>query len=43
MGFCTDGEYERFMRLVPSFEQEIVEEAVAQEASMLGPLYWRYP
>src|SRR3954471_15535603 len=25
MGFCTDGEYERFMRLGPSFDQEIGE------------------
>src|SRR6478736_7025068 len=28
MGFCTDDEYERFLRLVPSFEQEIVENGV---------------
>nr|WP_246776747.1 polyphosphate kinase 2 [Microvirga sp. VF16] len=28
MGFCTDGEYERFMRLVPSFEREVVENGV---------------
>ncbi|WP_247654569.1 MULTISPECIES: polyphosphate kinase 2 [Microvirga] len=28
MGFCTDGEYERFMRLVPSFEQEVVDNGI---------------
>ncbi|WP_150117855.1 polyphosphate kinase 2 [Microvirga vignae] len=28
MGFCTDDEYERFMRLVPSFEQEIVDNGI---------------
>ncbi|WP_457092559.1 polyphosphate kinase 2 [Microvirga sp. P5_D2] len=28
MGFCSDDEYERFMRLVPSFEQEIVDNGV---------------
>lgn len=28
MGFCTDDEYERFMRLVPSFEEEIVDNGI---------------
>jgi polyphosphate kinase 2 len=28
MGFCTDDEYGRFMRLVPSFEGEIVENGI---------------
>jgi polyphosphate kinase 2 len=28
MGFCTGDEYERFMRLVPSFEQEIVDNGI---------------
>jgi polyphosphate kinase 2 len=28
MGFCTPDEYERFMRLVPSFEQEIVDNGI---------------
>ncbi|MCG7394375.1 polyphosphate kinase 2 [Microvirga sp. ACRRW] len=28
MGFCTDDEYERFMRLVPSFEKEIVDNGI---------------
>lgn len=28
MGFCTDDDYERFMRLVPPFEQEIVENGI---------------
>ena len=28
MGFCTDDEYKRFMRLVPSFEQEIVDNGI---------------
>ncbi|WQO29902.1 polyphosphate kinase 2 [Microvirga lotononidis] len=28
MGFCTDDEYERFMRLVPPFEREIVENGI---------------
>jgi polyphosphate kinase 2 len=28
MGFCTDDEYERFVRLVPSFEQEIVDNGI---------------
>jgi polyphosphate kinase len=28
MGFCTDEEYERFMRLVPSFEKEIVDNGI---------------
>src|SRR5215207_4002426 len=28
MGFCTGDEYERFMRLVPSFEKEIVDNGV---------------
>jgi polyphosphate kinase len=28
MGFCTKDEYERFMRLVPSFEKEIVDNGI---------------
>ena len=28
MGFCSDDEYERFMRLVPSFEKEIVDNGI---------------
>ena len=28
MGFCTDDEYERFMRLVPPFEREIVDNGI---------------
>src|SRR5262245_52762680 len=28
MGFCTNDEYERFMRLVPSFEKEIVQNGI---------------
>ncbi|MBM6595256.1 polyphosphate kinase 2 [Microvirga sp. BT291] len=28
MGFCTDDEYKRFMRLVPSFENEIVDNGI---------------
>ena len=28
MGFCTDDEYERFIRLVPSFEREIVDNGI---------------
>jgi polyphosphate kinase len=28
MGFCSDDEYERFMRLVPSFETEIVDNGI---------------
>ena len=28
MGFCTDGDYERFMRLVPPFEKEIVDNGI---------------
>jgi polyphosphate kinase len=28
MGFCTEDEYERFMRLVPSFEKEIVDNGI---------------
>src|SRR5215217_4735092 len=28
MGFCTEDEYERFMRLVPSFEKEIVDSGI---------------
>ncbi len=28
MGFCTTDEYERFMRLVPSFEREIVDNGI---------------
>jgi polyphosphate kinase 2 len=28
MGFCTDDEYHRFMRLVPAFEQEIVDNGI---------------
>src|SRR4051794_35580778 len=28
MGFCTADEYERFMRLVPSFEKEIVDNGI---------------
>jgi polyphosphate kinase 2 (PPK2 family) len=28
MGFCTDDQYERFLRLCPAFEREIVEEGV---------------
>jgi polyphosphate kinase len=28
MGFCTDDEYERFMRLVPPFESEIVDNGI---------------
>ena len=28
MGFCSEDEYERFMRLVPSFEKEIVDNGI---------------
>lgn len=28
MGFCSDDEYERFMRLVPAFEKEIVDNGI---------------
>jgi polyphosphate kinase 2 len=28
MGFCTDDEYDRFMRLVPPFEKEIVDNGI---------------
>jgi polyphosphate kinase 2 len=28
MGFCTEDEYERFMRLVPAFEKEIVDNGI---------------
>ena len=28
MGFCTTDEYERFMRLVPSFEKEVVDNGI---------------
>ena len=28
MGFCSEDEYERFMRLVPSFEKKIVENGI---------------
>ena len=35
MGFCTDDEYERFMRLVPSFEKEIVDTGIILLRSFL--------
>ena len=28
MGFCSRDDYDRFMRLVPSFEQEVVENGI---------------
>ncbi len=28
MGFCTDDEYERFMRLVPLFEREVIDNGI---------------
>ncbi len=28
MGFCTDDEYERFLRVCPAFEQEIIESGI---------------